>query len=303
MTGYDRMHLTEECTLQKEDKAVEQNMYMISLEETVIKFCEDSIKKHAVDDEWIRKIYRKHGLKHKGKNDMKEPVPRDLPVDYPYARPTPILECLTGQKGNLYKTRETVCMIGIPKETHEEKTRINNGCNILVKDVERVRKILTPTIHTLANLKPVVQTYMPLSSFGDKASVTRGEEHDIPLQDGIMQPLTPQTTHITPPDDVAPATSPILDKHSSEFGEEYSDITRVAEMADGNPAKELSDIIKTYDFETFIRKLLHQESQSSHETGKIKRGMKSHLQYGSNLSLPYLVAKFTLSWCSLLLSL
>ncbi|GKB38140.1 hypothetical protein Tco_0883082 [Tanacetum coccineum] len=67
-----------------------------------------------------------------------------------------------------------------------------------------------------------------------------------------------QTTHITPPNDVALATSPILDKHSNEFGEEFSDITRVAEMANGNPAKELSDIIKTYDFETFIRKLLHQ---------------------------------------------
>ncbi|GJZ59151.1 hypothetical protein Tco_0614967 [Tanacetum coccineum] len=99
---------------------------------------------------------------------------------------------------------------------------------------------------------------MPLSPFCDKASIARGEEHNIPLQNGIMQPLTPQTTHITPPDDVAPATSPILDNHSNEFGEEFFDITRVAETADGNPAKELSDIIKTYDFETFIRKLLHQ---------------------------------------------
>ncbi|GJT37502.1 reverse transcriptase domain-containing protein [Tanacetum coccineum] len=38
------MHLTEECTLRKEDKAVEQNKYMRSLEETIIKFCEDPIK-------------------------------------------------------------------------------------------------------------------------------------------------------------------------------------------------------------------------------------------------------------------
>ncbi|GJW98786.1 hypothetical protein Tco_0180594 [Tanacetum coccineum] len=73
----------------------------------------------------------------------------------------------------------------------------------------------------------------------------------------------------------------------NEFGEEFSDITRVAEMADGNPAKEFSDIIKTYDFETFIQKLLHQASQSSHETSKTKKGMKSHLRYGSNLSLLY----------------
>ncbi|GKA19310.1 hypothetical protein Tco_0699225 [Tanacetum coccineum] len=177
-------------------------------------------------------------------------------------------------------------MIGIPKETHKEKTQINDGCNITVEDVERLRKILTPTIHTLPNLEQVVQPYMPLSLFCDKASVARGEEHDIPLQDGVMQPMAPQTTHITPPDDVAPDTSLILDKHSNKFGEEFSDITRVAEMADGNPTKEISDIIKTYDFETFIQKLLHQVSQSSHETGKTKGGMKSHLWYGSNLSLP-----------------
>ncbi|GJS46850.1 putative reverse transcriptase domain-containing protein [Tanacetum coccineum] len=43
--------------------------------------------------------------------------------------------------------------------------------------------------------------------------------------------------------------------------EEFFDITRVAEMADGNPAKDLLDIIKTYDFETFIHKLLHKFSQ------------------------------------------
>ncbi|GJS41286.1 hypothetical protein Tco_0566329 [Tanacetum coccineum] len=120
---------------------------------------------------------------------------------------------------------------------------------------------------------------MPLSLFHDKASVLRGEEHDIPLQDGVMQPLTPHTTHITPPDDVAPATSPILDKHSNKFREEFYDITRVVEMVDGNPVKDLSNIINTYDFETFIRKFLHQVSQSSYETGKTERGMKYHLRF------------------------
>ncbi|GJZ12783.1 hypothetical protein Tco_0548013, partial [Tanacetum coccineum] len=78
-----------------------------------------------------------------GKNNMKEHVPHDLPVDYPYAQPTPILECLKGQKGNHYKTRETVCMIGISEETHEEKTQINNGFNITVEDVERLRVLCT----------------------------------------------------------------------------------------------------------------------------------------------------------------
>ncbi|GJZ89766.1 reverse transcriptase domain-containing protein [Tanacetum coccineum] len=56
----------------------------------------------------------------------------------------------------------------------------------------------------------------------DEAKVVREEEHDydIPLQDGMMQPLTPQTVHITPPDDdyVAPATNLILDRHLNEFG-------------------------------------------------------------------------------------
>ncbi|GKE19230.1 hypothetical protein Tco_1426807 [Tanacetum coccineum] len=84
----------------------------------------------------------------------------------------------------------------------------------------------------------------------DKKKIVREEKHDydIPLHDGVMQPLTPQTVHITPPDDdyVAPATSPTLDKQLNEFGKECSDITRVAEKADGNRVKdikELSDII------------------------------------------------------------
>ncbi|GKF17332.1 hypothetical protein Tco_0062250, partial [Tanacetum coccineum] len=105
---------------------------------------------------------------------------------------------------------------------------------------------------------------MPLNPFRDKAIVAREEEwdNDIPLQDGVMKPLTPQTAHITPPDDVAPATSPILDKHLDEFGEEFFDITKVAEKADNDhvsDVNEFSNIIKTYDFETFIRKLLHQD--------------------------------------------
>ncbi|GJZ78722.1 hypothetical protein Tco_0643559 [Tanacetum coccineum] len=127
--------------------------------------------------------------------------------------------------------------------------------------------MLTPTIHTLPNRKPVVQLYMQLSPFRDKAIVTREEEQDddIPLQDGVMQPLTPQTAHITPPDNVALATRPILDKLLNEFGEDFYDITRAAKKADGNPVndvKDLSDIIKTCDFETFIRKLLHQDLNS-----------------------------------------
>ncbi|GJW56553.1 hypothetical protein Tco_0414119 [Tanacetum coccineum] len=105
---------------------------------------------------------------------------------------------------------------------------------------------------------------MSLGPVHDKEKILSEEEHDhdIPLHDGVMQPLTPQTVHIIPPDDdyVAPATTPTLDKQLNEFGKECSDITRVAKMADGNPVKdikELSDIIKTSNFKTFVQKLLH----------------------------------------------
>ncbi|GJV21505.1 reverse transcriptase domain-containing protein [Tanacetum coccineum] len=141
-------------------------------------------------------------------------------------QPMPFPGC---SKGNLYKIREAVCKIGIPRMTHKLKTQMDNGHAITVKDVERLRE--------------------------DE------QDNDIPLQDSVMQPLTPQTAHIKPPDNVASATSPILDKHLNEFEEEFSDITRDTKKAYGNPVnniKELLDIITTYDFETFIRKLLHQ---------------------------------------------
>ncbi|GJS93205.1 hypothetical protein Tco_0800173, partial [Tanacetum coccineum] len=133
---------------------------------------------------------------------------------------------LKKQKDNPYKTSKTVCIIGILKKIYKKKAQedegdMDDGWDIMVEDVERLRKILTPTIHTLPNLKPVVQSYMPLDPVCDEAKVKKEEEHDynIPLQDGIMQPLTPQTVHITPPYDVcvAPATNNILDKHLNEF--------------------------------------------------------------------------------------
>ncbi|GKC08140.1 hypothetical protein Tco_0999750 [Tanacetum coccineum] len=106
---------------------------------------------------------------------------------------------------------------------------------------------------------------MPLGPFHDKEKIVREEEqdYDIPLHDGVIQPLTPQTVHITPPDDdyVAPATSPTLDKQLNEFGKECSDITRVAEKENGNHVKDIQELsdIKTYDCKTLIQKLLHQK--------------------------------------------
>nr|GEW31937.1 hypothetical protein [Tanacetum cinerariifolium] len=172
------------------------------------------------------------------------------------------MEHLKRQKCNLYKTQEFVCMIGTTKMTHEEKTQINNGSYMMVKDVERLRQILTPSIYVLSNLKPIVQTYMPLRLVRNKAKVVRGEEHDynIPLQDDKMQPLTPQIVHIIPPYDdyVASASNLILNKHLNEFKEEFSDKPRVSNEIDSNPINDVKELLKIFDFETYIRKLLHQ---------------------------------------------
>ncbi|GJY67469.1 hypothetical protein Tco_0469707 [Tanacetum coccineum] len=139
--------------------------------------------------------------------------------------------------------------------------------DITVKDVERRGQFLTPTIHTLPNLEPVVQPCMPLEPVHDKEKIVMEKEQTMIIsstQHGVMQALTPQIVYITPLDDdyVAPATSPTLDKQLNKLGKECSDITRVAEKENGNLVKDVQELsdIKTYDCETFIRKLLHQGS-------------------------------------------
>ncbi|GJX48972.1 hypothetical protein Tco_0275817 [Tanacetum coccineum] len=126
-----------------------------------------------------------------GKKDMKELVPRDFFVIQPYVPPTK-------HKDSPYKTRETICMIGSPVKIHKKKAQederdMDDGWDITIEDVERLRQILTPTLHTFPNLKPVMQSYMPIGPVRDKEKVVKEEEqdYDIPLQDGVMQPLTP----------------------------------------------------------------------------------------------------------------
>ncbi|GKE34505.1 hypothetical protein Tco_1453827 [Tanacetum coccineum] len=99
------------------------------------------------------------------KRNMKELVPRNLP-------PTPFLGHLKEQMGSPCRTRKT---------------------DITSKDVERLMQLLTPTIHTLPNLEPVVQPYMPLGSVHDTKKIIREEEqdYDVPLHDGVMQPWAP----------------------------------------------------------------------------------------------------------------
>nr|GEV08765.1 hypothetical protein [Tanacetum cinerariifolium] len=217
---------TDDEDAHEHDKAVEQSKYTRSLEETIIKFCEESIKKQFVDDEWIRKFLKNTKLNIRelktmtkileektyqliqtvltntgeklnarttmAKENMKEPVPRDLP-------PTPFLGHLKEQIGIPYRTRETICMIKNPREVHKMKAQEDDG------DIDVVH---------------------------DKEKILREEEYDydIPLHDDAMQPLTPLTFHFTPPDDdyVASATNPILDKQLNEFSKEFFDITRVS---------------------------------------------------------------------------
>ncbi|GJW39054.1 hypothetical protein Tco_0064899 [Tanacetum coccineum] len=120
-----------------------------------------------------------------GKENVKESVPRDLLVVQTYVPPTQFL-------GSPYSTHETICAIEIPEEIQEDERDMNDGCDITVEDIERLRKILTPSIHTLPNLEPIVQPYVLLGLVCNKAKVKREEEHDydIPLQDHVMQPLT-----------------------------------------------------------------------------------------------------------------
>ncbi|GJY49310.1 hypothetical protein Tco_0439266 [Tanacetum coccineum] len=223
-------HPTKEYPLKKEDGAIKHSKYMESLEETIIKFCEETIKKQTTDDERMRKILentesniralktttknlqeKAYQLTHKvltnigekvkaimkiGKENMKEPVPRNS-------------RNRSHNIGNLGK-------FILRKAQEIDEGVMDVGWDITSKDVERLRRFLTPTIHTLPNLEPVVQPYIPLRLLHDKDEIVIDKEKDyyIPLNDSVMQPLTPQTVHITPPDDdyVAPATKSMSNK-------------------------------------------------------------------------------------------
>ncbi|GJV14193.1 hypothetical protein Tco_1359516, partial [Tanacetum coccineum] len=106
-----------------------------------------------------------------GKENVKEPVPRDLPVVQTYVPPTKFL-------GSPSRTHETVCMMGIPEEihkmkAHEDEGNTNDGWDITVKNIYRFRQILTPTIHTLPNLEPMVQSHVTRGPVHDKEKVVR----------------------------------------------------------------------------------------------------------------------------------
>ncbi|GKA65932.1 hypothetical protein Tco_0765639 [Tanacetum coccineum] len=125
-------HLTKEYPLKKVDEAIKHSRYMESLEEIIIKFCEDAIKKQTANDERTRKILentesnittlktttknlqeKAYQLTHKVltntgekvkaitticKENMKELVPRDL-------SPMSFLGHLKEQMDSPYRTR------------------------------------------------------------------------------------------------------------------------------------------------------------------------------------------------------
>ncbi|GJR36795.1 hypothetical protein Tco_1212479 [Tanacetum coccineum] len=138
--SFKREHLTKECPLEKEDMRVEQ-----------------------------RKKFKARATM--GKENMKEPVPHDLP-------PKTFLGHLKEQIGRPYRARETICMIENPREilkikAQEDEGDMDVGWDITVKDVKRLRKFLTHTIHTLPNPKLVVKPYMPLGPVYDKEKIVR----------------------------------------------------------------------------------------------------------------------------------
>ncbi|GJZ01776.1 reverse transcriptase domain-containing protein [Tanacetum coccineum] len=113
----------------------------------------------------------------------------------PLMTPTQALESIQVMADHSHnKTSETVRMNGNPEEIHNAKAQddkgdIDVGWDITNKDVERLMQFLTPTIHTLPNLEPVVQPYIPLGPVHDMDKVVKEKEHDydIPLNNNIRE--------------------------------------------------------------------------------------------------------------------
>ncbi|GJR49333.1 reverse transcriptase domain-containing protein [Tanacetum coccineum] len=207
-------HLNKEFSLKKEmdDEQMRKILENTELNIRALKTRTKNLQEKAY--QLTHKVLTNTGEKVKaittmGKENMKELVPHDLP-------PMPFLGHLKEQMGSPYRTRETVHMIGNPKEIHNEKAQEDEG-----------------------DIDVVVPPCIPLGLVHDKDKIVKEKEqdYDIPLNDSVMQPLTPQMIHITQPDDdyVAPATNPISNMKLNKFEEEFSHITEVAEKEYDNP--------------------------------------------------------------------
>ncbi|GJY87692.1 hypothetical protein Tco_0502320 [Tanacetum coccineum] len=126
--------------------------------------------------------------------------------------------------------------------------------DIMVGDVERLRKILTPHVHTLPEPDPVVQTCVPLLPSPDEVKVVKDKEPNndvdsisiqVPhVMDDVIQPSIPQTIHTTPPnkDYVASANKSISDELLEEFEDKILNVTMVDKEADFNPTKDIEEL-------------------------------------------------------------
>ncbi|GKC10049.1 hypothetical protein Tco_1001659 [Tanacetum coccineum] len=107
--------------------------------------------------------------------------------------------------------------------------------DITIEDVERLKRLLTPTIEALPKPKPMVQPYVPLILFPNEVSNVTYD---------MMQPLTPQAIHITPPNDdyVALAAIPILVKLPKEFDNEPLSDSLTTEDDECNPMSDMEEL-------------------------------------------------------------
>ncbi|GJZ05958.1 hypothetical protein Tco_0539751, partial [Tanacetum coccineum] len=172
-----RGHLTQECILKKDDKVVEHVSYIGFLKKTVNKFMEESIKRQAIIDEWIKKYKENTELNlkkldaatknlqvkadqltqailtnhmvNKVKTKMrKELILFYLPIVNQYVEPTtppiPFLRRLKEHVVEPYINRESVYVIGISKETNEDEPscvmKTNVELNSFIKQLNPLHK-------------------------------------------------------------------------------------------------------------------------------------------------------------------
>ncbi|GKC75981.1 reverse transcriptase domain-containing protein [Tanacetum coccineum] len=121
-------HITKEYPLKKEDEAIMHSRYMESLEETIIKFYEDTIKKQTADDERLRKILENTELNIRAlKTTTKNLQEKACQLTHKVLTNTGEKVKAITAMGNPYRTYETVRMIKNPEEIHNAKAQEDEG--------------------------------------------------------------------------------------------------------------------------------------------------------------------------------
>ncbi|GJR19412.1 ribonuclease H-like domain-containing protein [Tanacetum coccineum] len=196
--SFEGEHLTKEYPLKKEDETFKsyRQIYGI-LMRNHHQILRRHKKKQTANDE------KKSRHTTMGKENMKEPVPHDLP-------PTPFLGHLGEQMGSPYQNRETVRMNRNPEEIHnvkaqDDKGDMDVGWDIMSKDVERFRAMSNTSIPHFTQLETSSSPYLYL----------------------LGHP--------------SPATNPMSNKQSNKIEEEFSNITNGAKKEYDNPVRETYD--------------------------------------------------------------